>query len=73
MRVSVLTFSALLIGFTAVQAHAQNAAQDITNLLLSNRSGDCADYAGVYSASVEDVTRQQHFRLRTGSVAQIVV
>lgn len=61
MRLKVLTFSALLTGITAVQAHAQNATQDITNLLLSNRSGDCADYAGVYSASVEDVTRQQRF------------
>lgn len=58
MRVKILTFSALLTGFTAVQAPAQNAAQDITDLLLSNRSADCA---GVYSASVEDVTRQQRF------------
>ncbi len=61
MRLVYLAISALLLGFVTVQAHAQNEAQDITNLLLSNRSGDCADYAGVYSASVEDVTRQQRF------------
>jgi hypothetical protein len=61
MRLKVLIISALLTGFMALQAHAQNVTQDITNLLFSNRSGDCADYAGVYSASVEDVTRQQRF------------
>ena len=61
MRLVYLAISALLVGFVTVQAHAQNEAQDITNLLLSNRSGDCADYEGVYSASVEDVTRQQRF------------
>ncbi len=51
----------VLTGFTATQARAQNAALDITNLLLGNRSADCADYAGEYSASVEDTTRQQRF------------
>ncbi|WP_171128247.1 MULTISPECIES: YHYH protein [unclassified Ruegeria] len=61
MRLVYLAISALFVGFFTVQANAQNEAQDITNLLLSNRSGDCADYAGVYSASVEDVTRQQRF------------
>ncbi len=61
MRLKVLIFSALLAGFVTVQAHAQNAPQDITNLLFGNRSGDCSDYAGVYTASVEDVTRQKRF------------
>ncbi len=61
MRLEYLAISALLVGFGTVQAHAQYATQDFTNLLLSNRSGDCTDYAGVYSASVEDITRQRRF------------
>ncbi|MEM7075917.1 MAG: YHYH protein [Pseudomonadota bacterium] len=35
--------------------------QDITNAILSNRSGDCADYAGRYTAFVEDISRQMRF------------
>lgn len=56
-----LTIGVLLAGIVTVQAHAQNEAQSITNLLLSNRPEDRAGYAGVYSASVENVTRQQRF------------
>lgn len=44
----------------AVAAPATAIAHDtdITNAILTNRSGDCADYAGSYVAEVEDISRQ---------------
>ncbi len=35
---------------------------DITDAILSQRSGDCADYAGTYEASVMDINRGLDFR-----------
>ncbi len=40
---------------------ADPAAIDIGNAIFTNRSADCADYAGVYSASVNDVQRTVSF------------
>ena len=51
----------LPISLLAVSAGADAAGEDITNAILTNRSADCADYAGTYSASVEDISRQKAF------------
>lgn len=59
MRICKRYFGAVVLTFLAAQN--ANAAQDITNKLFTNRSGDCADYAGDYFATVEDVSRQLTF------------
>ncbi len=51
----------LLVSLLTVPSGAQTADKDITNAILSKRSADCADYAGVYSASVEDISRQKRY------------
>ncbi len=53
--------AALFLSLVLAPNSAQSAEKDITNLIFSKRSADCADYAGVYSASVEDITRQRKF------------
>lgn len=50
-----------LVALTFATSVAQADGTDITNVILSNRSGDCADYAGRYTAMVEDITRQRTF------------
>lgn len=56
-------------------ATAQSSAEpkDITNAILSNRSGDCADYAGTYTASVEDIQRQKRFSSKVVIVVKEIV
>ncbi|MEM9107460.1 MAG: YHYH protein [Pseudomonadota bacterium] len=43
---------------------------DITNSILAKRSSDCADYAGMYTASVEDISRQIDFTSKVEIVAR---
>ncbi|MEM6581491.1 MAG: YHYH protein [Pseudomonadota bacterium] len=47
---------------TYLAAHGASSATDITNKLLTKRSGDCADYVGNYFADVEDISRQLSFK-----------
>ncbi|MEX0349218.1 MAG: YHYH protein [Paracoccaceae bacterium] len=53
-RWSCALLFAAIAGPTALSAHET----DITNAILTKRSGDCADYAGRYVAEVEDISRQ---------------
>ena len=48
----------------AVVAHGPSRAEpvDIRNAILTRRSADCADYAGTYTATVEDIQRARSFR-----------
>lgn len=64
--VSVRWVSGALIAAPLVFAASgvRAAETDITNSIFAKRSADCADYAGVYSASVEDITRQRKFAAR---------
>ena len=51
----------LFLSLLAVPGGAHSVSEDITNAILTKRSADCADYAGTYSASVEDISRQKAF------------
>ena len=55
----------LITALVAFSPYAGAHPRDITNEILSGRSADCADYAGAYTASVEDISRQKRF---TGKV-----
>ncbi|MEM9255059.1 MAG: YHYH protein [Pseudomonadota bacterium] len=43
---------------------------NITNVILTSRSGDCADYAGSYFAKVEDITLQRRHEARVSIEAR---
>lgn len=60
MRSGLLFPSVVLATCLPAQLSAQSG-QDITNLVLTNTSADCADYIGTYTATVEDITRQRRF------------
>ncbi|MEM7168569.1 MAG: YHYH protein [Pseudomonadota bacterium] len=51
-----------VVFFVLLASPASAEPQDITNAILTNRSADCADYAGAYSASVEDIQRGKTYQ-----------
>ena len=59
MRLMQTGFAIMIIGLLASQGIA--ASTDITNAVLTKRSADCADYAGAYSASVEDIQQKKTY------------
>ncbi|WP_372574634.1 YHYH protein [Ruegeria jejuensis] len=61
-----IPLGAVLCVAVAVPATAIAHGTDITNAILTNRSGDCADYAGSYVAEVEDISRQTKYTSQVG-------
>ena len=62
MRSITIFVFPLFLSLLTTPAHAHSESADITNKILTNRSADCADYAGDYTASVEDISRQKAFK-----------
>ena len=63
VRVMVL-FSALAIALTGCTSSTKTSAGesvDIRNAILTNSSGDCADYSASYQADVTDIQRDMGF------------
>ena len=58
---SVSTSSSTSGASADTSGNSESTPIDITSTILSNRSGDCADYVGSYSSSVVDVNRGEVF------------
>lgn len=62
--------STAVILVVAFSAQAQESAgTDIRNSILTNRSGDCADYVGDFSATVEDIQKATTYQAQVRIVA----
>ena len=61
MRYFSVCGAALLVSIFSSPSLAHSDGEDITNAILSKRSADCGDYAGTYTASVEDISRQKRY------------
>lgn len=72
-RFSMIRFLAALAVLTAPVAlpawAQQSQGTDITNAIFKNRSGDCADYVGDYTATVEDIQKQTKYQSQVKIVA----
>ncbi|MEM8841963.1 MAG: YHYH protein [Pseudomonadota bacterium] len=55
---------AIMLGVGGQNGPAIADRIDMTNLILTERSADCADYAGDYTARVEDISRQIRYESR---------
>lgn len=53
----LLTVLATTVLMTTSAAAQETAGTDIKNIILTNRSGDCADYVGNFVAEVEDIQK----------------
>lgn len=61
MRFIFKTVFVLFASLLTTPGYAHPESEDITNKILTKRSADCADYAGDYSATVEDISRQKPY------------
>ncbi len=60
----------LAAAYFSVPTYAQETkATDIRNVILTNRSGDCADYVGDFSATVEDIQKATSYQAQVKIVA----
>jgi hypothetical protein len=48
-----------IVNAQTTEAGASTGAQDITNVILTNWSADCADYAPVFTSNVTDIQKQK--------------
>ncbi len=57
-----LSLCILLTASAAPAIAQQTAGTNIKNAILTNRSGDCADYVGNYTADVEDIQKSESYQ-----------
>ncbi|AKS46703.1 YHYH protein [Octadecabacter temperatus] len=62
LPLSLCTLTTCAIAFAAITSQAAQAHEEIKDVILTDRSTNCADYADTYSAEVTDVQNARNFR-----------
>lgn len=60
---------AIIVAAAQSAGAQQSSGTDIRNAILTNRSGDCADYFGTYTATVEDIQKATTYEAQVRIVA----